>query len=119
MQSRAQIGTTTAFGDPSTLYVQGSIASGITTVGGSTTLTSSNSVVLVNTGTATITLPGAAFAPGRQYTVKKISATAGTITVDGAGSETIDGALTHALTALNEYVTIVSNGTGWFIVADN
>ncbi len=119
MQSRAQIGTTTAFGDPSTLYVQGSIATAITTVVGPTTLTSSNSVVLVNTAATTITLPGAVFVPGRQYTIKKISAAAGIVTVDGNGAETIDGAATHSLTVQYEYVTIVSNGTSWFVVADN
>jgi hypothetical protein len=119
MESRAQIGTTTTFGDPSTLYVQGSIATDNTTVVGPTTLTSSRSVVLVNTGATTITLPLAALAPGRQYTIKKISAAAGIVVVDGAGAETIDGAATHSLTLQYEYVTIVSNGASWFVVADN
>jgi len=117
--SRVQIGTTTLFGDPSTLHVQGSIATDVTTVVGPTTLTGSHSVVLVNTGVTTITLPGAVFVPGRQYTIKKISAAAGIVTVDGAGAETIDGAATHSLTVQYEYVTIVCNGTSWFVVADN
>jgi hypothetical protein len=63
-----------------------------------------------------VTLPTAASAIYRQYTIKKIDASVNTVTVDAAGAETIDGALTVVLTLQWERVTIQSNGTAWFRV---
>lgn len=62
----------------------------------------------------TITLPTAASARYRVYTIKKIDASVNTVTVDGSGAETIDGALTVVLTLQWERITIQSNGTAWF-----
>lgn len=77
-------------------------------------------IILVNaTGGAVIaTLPAVADVPvGKTYTVKKTNAT-NTVTVEGAGAETIDGAANVVLTAQYDFVSIVSNGTAWFIVAE-
>jgi hypothetical protein len=63
-------------------------------------------------GAFTITLPAAASWTERIITVKRTSA-AGTITVEGNGSETVDGAANVALTAQYERVTVVSDGTNW------
>jgi hypothetical protein len=47
--------------------------------------------------------------------VKKMQA-AGSIVLDGAGSETIDGALTATLAAQYESITLVSDNTNWLVV---
>ena len=52
-------------------------------------------------------------------TIKKVDATGSAVTVDGNASETIDGATTYPLGAQWKYVTIVSDGTNWVIVANN
>ena len=63
----------------------------------------------------TINLPAASQA-GRRYEIKKIDATSNAVTIDGNGSETIDGATTITITSQYESVTIVSDGQDWFIV---
>lgn len=53
---------------------------------------------------------------GRKVTVKKTDSSANTVTVSTEGSENIDGAATFVLYSQNEAVTIVSDGSNWFIV---
>ena len=77
-----------------------------------TTMTVNNKVALCS-NTITITLPLASAVVTAIY-VKNIGT--GVITVDGNGSQTIDGALTYALTNQWDSITLVSNGTGWFIL---
>ena len=61
----------------------------------------------------TVTLPKATLFEGRRFTVKKIDASVNAVTLDGDGSETIDGTLTFALTARWDKVTVLSDGTNW------
>jgi hypothetical protein len=77
-----------------------------------TTMTVNNKVALCS-NTITITLPLASAVVTAIY-VKNIGT--GVITVDGNGSQTIDGALTYDLTNQWDSITLVSNGTGWFIL---
>lgn len=63
----------------------------------------------------TVNLPSAAPNPV-VYTIVKIDATANTVTVDGAGSETINGATTKVLTTQWESVTIRSDGSNWIAI---
>ena len=70
-------------------------------------------------GNITITLPAASGVSGRLYVVKKTDASANTVTIDGSGSETIDGATTVALASQHHYRGIVSNGSNWFVVSQN
>ena len=70
-------------------------------------------------GAITMTLPPAALVPGRIYVFKRINAGANAVIVDGYAAETIDGAATHTLTPQWNGVTIMSNGTAWFILADH
>lgn len=79
------------------------------------TLTEANDICLVDAtgGAVTITLPTAAGKPGRTYTVKKIDASANAVTVDGDGSETIDGAANVSLAAQWDSVRLFSDGTNW------
>jgi hypothetical protein len=101
---------------PSKLHEEGSVGVKVTTVTGNYTA-ADETVILVNTGTATITLPAASTVTGRTYYIKKISASAGTITIDGNGAETIDGAATKTLTTQYQGMQIVCNGAAWFIVS--
>ena len=67
-------------------------------------------------GAITMTLPPAALVPGRIYTFKRINSGANAVVIDPSGAETIDGAATYTLSAQWNSVTIMSNGTAWFII---
>jgi hypothetical protein len=67
-------------------------------------------------GAVTVTLPPAALVPGRIYVFKRINAGANNVVVDGYASETIDGAATYTLSSQWAGVTVMSNGTAWFII---
>lgn len=67
-------------------------------------------------GAITMTLPQAALVPGRIYVFKRINSGANAVIVDPSGAETIDGAATYTLSAQWNSVTIMSNGTAWFII---
>lgn len=67
--------------------------------------------VLYCNGTFTVNLPPAAVAAGRIYHVVNVGT--GTITIDGDGSETINGATTLAINTQWAVATLHSNGTGW------
>ncbi|OIO40628.1 hypothetical protein AUJ10_02640, partial [Candidatus Pacearchaeota archaeon CG1_02_31_27] len=108
--------------DPnSRLQVNGAIATVLANKTGAYTVTISDSVITGDATTAafSITLPTAVGITGRQYTFKKIDTSANAVTIDGAETETIDGAATYDLSAQWKYVTIVSDGTNWLIVANN
>lgn len=78
-----------------------------------------NTLVKATTGGGGITLvlPAAAANSGRRITFKKVDAGAGVLTIDGASSETIDGALTAALGVQYGFMTVQSDGSNWHIVA--
>ncbi len=66
------------------------------------------------TGTITVTLPAATTLPsGFQYDIKNIGA--GTVTINGGGTN-IDAALTFDIATQYNSITIVSNGTQYFII---
>ena len=83
------------------------------------TATSADSVILCNAagGVFTIALPTAAGIAGRIYTLKKTDTTTNVVTVDGSGSETIDGAIVAPLWAPGQVLVIVSDGTNWQILS--
>ncbi len=64
--------------------------------------------------TFTVTLPTAVGITGRQCIIKNSGT--GVITVDGNGSETIDGQTTWALPAQYDSITIMSDGANWKII---
>lgn len=86
----------------------------------STSIVSSDFAIIADSTAAAITvsLPPAATTNGRIFFVKRVNAGANNVTVDPFGSETIDGAATNVLTLQWAKVSIISNGTAWFIVAD-
>jgi len=79
------------------------------------TATTSDYLIDCTSGTFTITLYAASGNAGRILMVKNSGA--GTITVDGNGAETIDGAATYSLAVQYATVQIMSDGTNWKIIA--
>lgn len=70
-----------------------------------------------STGAAfTITLPPAPKHKGRAVYVKRLNAGANNVTIDGSGSETIDGAANTVLTTQWESRTLFSDGSNWLIL---
>ncbi len=90
----------------------------LTTKTANYTATTSDHTILCNAtgGGFTITLPAAAGATNLLLVVKKIDSSANAVTVDGNGSETIDGALTLAILNQYESYTIQCDGTAWHIL---
>lgn len=66
-------------------------------------------------GVITVTLPLASVANSKHH-IKKLGSTANVV-VDGSSSERIDGALTQSLTSQYESLTVVSDGTNWYILS--
>jgi len=84
----------------------------------SITLTVNHFLVMVDasSGAITITLPASASHANRVYTIKKIDNSGNAITIDANATEKIDGEETIALNLQYSYVTIVCDGTEWFII---
>jgi len=109
------LGTTS----PNTLLqVAGPIATAITTKTANYSISSTDSVVLCDAtgGSLTVTLPSAAGISGRQYSIKRTSSGANTVTLATQSGETIDGAATRSLAAQYQSATVVSDGTNWWVV---
>lgn len=80
------------------------------------TATSGTKIIFCDTTSAafTVTLPTAV---GNTATlIVKKTAGANLLTVDGDGTETIDGGLTAELYKEQESITLISNNTNWFII---
>lgn len=105
----------------SALQAGGAIQTPFATKTAAYSVTPYDSQIAVNTagGAVTITLPNATTCPRRDYTIKRISATANNATVACVGGQTIDGAATYVLSAQWKFVTVCSNGTDWLIFGNN
>lgn len=53
---------------------------------------------------------------GRTINIKKIDSSVNSVVIDGNGSQRTDGNLTFSLLVEDETVTLVSNGSNWFII---
>lgn len=82
------------------------------------TITASDFILLgdASAGAFTFTLPAASGVSKKRYHIKKIDSSGNTITIDGNGAETIDGAITKVLSVQYESITIVSDGTSWWVI---
>jgi hypothetical protein len=69
-------------------------------------------------GGITLTLPAVASMQYKTFTVVKVDAGAGAVTLDGSGAETINGATTYALAAQWNRVTLWCDGAGWIVTGD-
>lgn len=98
----------------STLFITGTLGYSVQMVSDNVTL-SGNSYVLANTSTGniTITLPSASSVAGRQYTIKKITAS-NNVTLSG----NIDSSLTQIMYSGNtDSMNIISNDSQWWILS--
>lgn len=91
------------------------------TVSSDVTLTASDSVVLCSASSAafTVTLPSAVGLTGHMFYIKKTDSSLNGVTIDGSGSQTIDGAATYVLRTQYECIQITSDGSNWVIVESN
>lgn len=82
------------------------------------TITGTDVVIFANAGSGAvaITLPVASTTSGYRFIVKRIDASANGCTVVRSGSDTIDGATSLSLDLQYTSVTVVSNGSNWFII---
>jgi hypothetical protein len=112
-----------------TVYTADVNATGTTTIAGlvtdietftasSDTLDTANHVCLCDcsSNSITINLPAASGNAGLQYHIKKTDSTSNTVTIDGSGSETIDGGTTAIIRSQYESVTVSCDGTQWWII---
>lgn len=67
-------------------------------------------------GNIIVYLPQAITCIGRIYTVKKIDGSVNTVTIDGNGSETIDGALTIVLGTQWSSKILQTDGLSWYVI---
>lgn len=68
-------------------------------------------------GSFTVTLYAVAGNAGRTLTVVKPT-TNNVVTIDGSGSETINGQLSYALSARYSYVTLLCTGAAWLVIGE-
>lgn len=82
------------------------------------TLTLADDVILADAsgGGFSVNLPAANTAIGKVFDVKKIDSTGNAVTLDGNGSETIDGMTTLDITSQYVSIKIISDGSGWYIL---
>ncbi len=90
----------------------------IGTIASTTTLDGTYDTVLCNAGggAITINLPPASSYTKKVYTIKKIDSSGHAITIDGNGSETIDGSTTQVISFQWSLIRIQSDGTAWYII---
>jgi hypothetical protein len=117
LSSSGNVGIGTSAAPNSVLQVDGPISTAISTQTALTyTITATDSVIIVDatSNNVDISLPSASGIAGRKYTIKRIDSSANTVNVIGS----IDGVLSYALTQW-QYVAVVSDGTQWYIIANN
>ncbi|MEU6397872.1 hypothetical protein ABZ867_12930 [Streptomyces cinnamoneus] len=98
--------------------INGQVPYPVRSVNADATVRVIDEVLLVDAsgGNRLITLISAVATPN-SYTIKKVDSSGNTVTVDGAGSETIDGAATKVLSSQWESVTLIPSGGNWYVVA--
>jgi len=90
----------------------------ITTKTANYTVTTNDDVIFADptSGSFVLTLFTAVGNAGRVLKIKNIGTNFNTVTIDGAGAETIDGFTTRVLSTTNETITIVSTGSAWQVL---
>ena len=91
---------------------------GVISISADTTLAENNNAVLcdASSGTITVTLPASANYSGIRYHIKKTDSSSNVITISPDGSETIDGQSSYVVNNQYESITLVCDGSNWFII---
>lgn len=87
----------------------------ISSVGSNYTVVAKDNYI-VATASVNITLPNAIGNTGSIKTIKR-STSAGLVTVNTTAGQTIDGSSTYNLSNNNDFITVISDGANWQIVA--
>lgn len=82
------------------------------------TLTKSDGVVMIDVtaGAVTATLPLASEMSGKTFTIKKTDTSLNKITINTTDNELIDGVSSYLLYLPNQFITVISDETGWSII---
>jgi hypothetical protein len=99
--------------------IEGAIAEGVQSINSSAAANLANGTIILSDPTAgdvTITLPRAADHAGKIVKVKKSVAHANKVILDAHDAETIDGELTISLESDFAGVSLICNGTAWFVM---
>lgn len=82
------------------------------------TITTSDTVVFANatSNNVTITLPAASSSAGYRFYVKRTDSSAHTCTIARSGSDTIDGQTSLTLDLQYTCLSLVSDGSAWYII---
>jgi hypothetical protein len=67
-------------------------------------------------GNVTVTLPTAASSTGYRFDIKRIDNSGNTCTIARSSTDTIDGQTSYDLPVQYTSVTVISNGSGWYIL---
>jgi hypothetical protein len=117
LASSGNVGIGTSVTPHSVLQVNGALATAISTQTAlSYTITSTDSIIIADatSNSVDIFLPSASGIAGRQYTIKRVDGSANVATVKGS----IDGGIDYALLQW-QYITVVSDGIKWLMIANN
>ena len=63
-----------------------------------------------------LAIPASSVQEGNNYVIKKIDSTSNTVTITPDSPATIDGAASQTLNFQHQSITLVSDGSNWFIV---
>ena len=85
---------------------------------GNYTITSSDTVILADatSGTITITLPTASSVSGYRFYIKRTDGSANSVSVARSGSDTIDGSTSCTISVQYVSLEVVSDGSNWYII---
>jgi len=99
-------------------YKASRLAVNVSSKSSSDTVLATDAILLADatSGAVTLTLPAASAVSGRVYNFKKIDSSSNNVTIARDGSDTIDGATSFVLDSQYEAITLVSNGSNWFII---
>lgn len=90
----------------------------LTSTTGTVTVVAGTHIYRANavSGAITYNLPAASSSTGLIFTFKKIDSSVNVVTIDGSGSEKIDGQLTKVLSTQYSSAQLCCNGTNWDII---
>jgi hypothetical protein len=95
---------------------------GVTSTSTNLTLDATHDTVLATAGAGgiTITLPDvSSIGAGTTYLIKKVDSGAGSVIVDAAGTDTIDGLANYELPNQWQFVEIQGTGSQWVVTGVN